>query len=388
MAERRKAMGLSQEALAELIGVDRSTVVRWERGERRPQPWHRRKLASALSVSADELAALLANEPPTVEVEEMDRRTALPAMGLPVVGAIIELLTPVGERVAAAPQPVHARDLVVQAKKLYQECHYIRALSSAQEFLVGYGHSDVVAADAYHVVASVMLKLGDGAMGTLAAQRSMDAAGASGDVVAIACSTRIMVHALMSTGHAERAITLASSVTASLRKTSEAATAAGLSALGALNLRAAIAAARMENRAAAWELLAEAERAAAVRGRDANDRWTGFGPTNVEQHKVHIAVTLGDCGLAIERAKSIDLRTITLAERRASLLVDMTQAYLRWGRVGQALEALEHAHHIAPEEIARDSGRRLCADLVSAARGPMRDKALRFATRVGMGHVI
>jgi transcriptional regulator with XRE-family HTH domain len=61
LAQRRKAVGLSQEGLAEVMGVDRSTVVRWERADTEPQPWHRPKLARALEVSVEELAVLLAD---------------------------------------------------------------------------------------------------------------------------------------------------------------------------------------------------------------------------------------------------------------------------------------------------------------------------------------
>ncbi|HEY7265692.1 MAG TPA: tetratricopeptide repeat protein [Trebonia sp.] len=59
LAERRKALGLTQEALANLMGVERTTVARWERGEAVPLPWLRPKLASALGVSADRLEELL-----------------------------------------------------------------------------------------------------------------------------------------------------------------------------------------------------------------------------------------------------------------------------------------------------------------------------------------
>jgi tetratricopeptide (TPR) repeat protein/transcriptional regulator with XRE-family HTH domain len=59
LAERRKALGLTQEALADLMGVERSTVVRWERGETTPLLWTRPKLARALRVSADRLGELL-----------------------------------------------------------------------------------------------------------------------------------------------------------------------------------------------------------------------------------------------------------------------------------------------------------------------------------------
>jgi tetratricopeptide (TPR) repeat protein/transcriptional regulator with XRE-family HTH domain len=60
LVQRRKALGLTQEALAELIAVGRSTVVRWERGESEPLPWIRPKLAWALKVSVDLLESLLA----------------------------------------------------------------------------------------------------------------------------------------------------------------------------------------------------------------------------------------------------------------------------------------------------------------------------------------
>jgi tetratricopeptide (TPR) repeat protein/transcriptional regulator with XRE-family HTH domain len=59
-AQRRKALGMTQEALAGLLSVERSTVVRWERGESTPLPSIRPKLAKALEVTADQLDELLA----------------------------------------------------------------------------------------------------------------------------------------------------------------------------------------------------------------------------------------------------------------------------------------------------------------------------------------
>ncbi|MEU5190409.1 helix-turn-helix domain-containing protein [Streptomyces klenkii] len=59
LAERRKTLGYSQEKLAELLGVDRTTVGRWESGKIAPQPPQRPGLAAALEVSLQELDALL-----------------------------------------------------------------------------------------------------------------------------------------------------------------------------------------------------------------------------------------------------------------------------------------------------------------------------------------
>lgn len=59
LARRRAAMGFTQESLAEHLGIDRSTVGRWERGTLTPQPWNQPDLARALKISLDALDALL-----------------------------------------------------------------------------------------------------------------------------------------------------------------------------------------------------------------------------------------------------------------------------------------------------------------------------------------
>ncbi len=66
LAQRRKSIGFTQEGLAEQLGVDPTTVRRWESGETEggPQPWVRPKLAHYLQVSAEQLEELL-HEPVT-----------------------------------------------------------------------------------------------------------------------------------------------------------------------------------------------------------------------------------------------------------------------------------------------------------------------------------
>jgi transcriptional regulator with XRE-family HTH domain len=59
LARRRKVVGLSQEELAERVGVDPATVRRWEAGRTAPRPWLRPKLAEVLRTSTDQLDALL-----------------------------------------------------------------------------------------------------------------------------------------------------------------------------------------------------------------------------------------------------------------------------------------------------------------------------------------
>ncbi len=59
LSQRRKAVGLTQESLAHRLGVERSTVARWEAGDTEPQPSIRPNVARALQVSTDQLADLL-----------------------------------------------------------------------------------------------------------------------------------------------------------------------------------------------------------------------------------------------------------------------------------------------------------------------------------------
>lgn len=55
LARRRRALGLSQEGLADKLNVDRKTVARWECGSSSPHPWQRPSLARALLLTLEEL---------------------------------------------------------------------------------------------------------------------------------------------------------------------------------------------------------------------------------------------------------------------------------------------------------------------------------------------
>ncbi|MGP3916325.1 helix-turn-helix domain-containing protein [Nonomuraea sp. 10N515B] len=63
LTQRRKTLGHSQESLAHAVGVERSTVVRWESGETEPRAWHRPKLAEVLQLPLGELDDILAPTP-------------------------------------------------------------------------------------------------------------------------------------------------------------------------------------------------------------------------------------------------------------------------------------------------------------------------------------
>jgi len=286
---------------------------------------------------------------------------------------------------------------VDNARRQYQACRYtdltrhlpalLARLHAACLALTGGAQSRAFAlsADAHHVAAGLLLKLDDQGLAYLAADRSMRAAETSGDPVTVAASARIITHTLMSGGHLGTAITTASSHAARLDRDIPAHTPDSLSVYGSLLLRGSVAAAQLGNRGAAHELLGEAEDAGERLGFDGNLRWTAFGPTNAKLHRVNIAVTLGDAGTAIDVARGIDPGTLTVTERRATLLVDTARAFLQWGKHEKAYIALRAAEKTAHEEVAgRPSVHRLIRELVTSAPPSIRRDAEEFATQIGV----
>jgi len=108
LAQRRKTVGFTQEKLAEQLGVDSTTVRRWESGETEggPQPWVRPKLARYLQVSVEELEELFAesNEEATVSDERLIYALAHPgSVDLVTVARLREQVHTLDQRYDRAP---------------------------------------------------------------------------------------------------------------------------------------------------------------------------------------------------------------------------------------------------------------------------------------------
>lgn len=112
LARRRKSLGFTQEGLAAQLGVERSTVVRWECGDQEPQPWIRPNLANTLQLTPEQLDDLL-TEPDDeavvshaqLETDDMNRRELLrlfsmtsTALALPPVDIGVERLISTTDR--------------------------------------------------------------------------------------------------------------------------------------------------------------------------------------------------------------------------------------------------------------------------------------------------
>jgi tetratricopeptide (TPR) repeat protein len=345
------------------------------------------------------------------------RRTFVELTGISVAGAILpasaETHSPIDIEALALMLTAHMTDAlpepsqeppdiaalarnVSRARKHYQACRYAELVShlprllgqldAACHFLDGDDklRAYALSADAYHVAAGFLLKLGDYGLAHLATDRSMTAALASQDPLTVGASARIVTHTLMSSGHLLAAIATAKNHAVRLDHEVGTQTPESLSVYGSVLLRGAVAAALHDERDTAHELLAEAADAARRVGIDANLRGTAFGPVNAKMHHVNVAVTLGDAGTAIDLARQIDLSAITVTERKASLLIDVARAFFQWGRYHQAYAALRAAEQTAPQEVvARASVRALAQDLAAISPGSIRRDAEQFASRIG-----
>jgi DNA-binding XRE family transcriptional regulator len=139
----RKAAGYTQEGQAEHLGVDRTTVARWESGEYEPQPWQRPRIAEAFGLSLCAFNGLL---------DEVETTGCGGGVAASVVGANGELLAGY-ERVPAATQEHDARSRVVELAGAYAEARAPQApavssqvpwetnrlaVPTAQKILVGF----------------------------------------------------------------------------------------------------------------------------------------------------------------------------------------------------------------------------------------------------------
>lgn len=138
LATARQAAGHSQESLAERMGVERSTIQRWESGETMPRAWYRPRLAAALSVTGEQLDALLheptATEPATaalpgnvatggVDQVEQLRRTLHDVIGDGASSAALDAWELTVARYARQPRPDRPRYSFVISHRTWPSCN-------------------------------------------------------------------------------------------------------------------------------------------------------------------------------------------------------------------------------------------------------------------------
>ncbi|GIJ30127.1 hypothetical protein Vqi01_52890 [Micromonospora qiuiae] len=406
LCQRRKTLGYSQERLADLLGVERSTVVRWENAETDPQPWHRTRIASALGVTLEQLDDMLVDVSMAVHrgqaVKDMECDPVSPAARSDLLGGLRTfLISYLTDADRPAPSLVEVRRAVGRLHNHYQRASYMSvarllpdvltqamALSSSASGIHRSSAFRLLAA-AYIAASKLAAKVGDSETTLLTADRASTAAHLAGDQALAAVAAYQAACGLMRqpgrTADAEQVVQTSIDALGSARPVSDPDL---LSVHGALLLLAAVIAGGQGDAKQAGQLLARAEGLATTLGTDRNRLWTGFGPTNVVIHAVSVAVQAGNADQAIQIGTRLDASRLptVLVGRRAQVHVDLAAAALMLSgdRSVSVLHLLE-AERVAAEMVhANAQARTILLDLLAKERRIATPGLRPLAERAGL----
>jgi transcriptional regulator with XRE-family HTH domain len=390
----RRRRGMSQEVLAGIVGrtvdwlskiennridLDRLSVIR--------------SLAEALDISIGDLLG----EPSILDWSAESGRRTVPALRETLLN--YRQLSPLTGNPPAsqAPSLAELRTDVASTWEAYQDSQYgfvsfrlptlVRAVHAT--VAVSSGHDRELALAlmglTYQAAATLLTKLGEADLAWIAAERGLNAAQQSGDMVVVGSLFRSVAHTLLATGRYREAKQLTQDAAGLLEPHLSGASAEFLSVYGTLFLAGSIAAARDDDRATVRTFLDHAEEAARRVGHDSNHLWTAFGPTNVAIHRAATALDLGDVQVAIDLGPKVDTTRMPI-ERRVRHAMDTARAYSAWNRTEEALTTLLTAERLAPEQVRHHAiSRQLVQTWMRRGRGRPSYQLAALARRV---HVV
>ncbi|MGW1928633.1 helix-turn-helix domain-containing protein [Streptomyces sp. NPDC001919] len=355
----RKRRGYTQEVLAGLVGRSTDWLAKAESGRRKPPRVDMlAELARILRVPLGDLlgqSILVEDERqqddvPAVRDALMSPRRLSRLLFGPEVDAQLPTPAPVAVRVEKAWNDY-------QGGRLGTVIAALPALLQAAQELEDRArrrHEDrrdswAVSARTHHLAATTLAKIGESDISWLAAERAMHAADASDDPLVLASAARSGTHALLANGRYESAMELGDATANWLAPQVAESDPAALSLLGMIHLRAAVAAARHQDRPTATRLLARAEELADDLGSDENYWQTGFGPTNVLLHRLSIELDLDNVAYVVENGRiNVDHMP---QERSVSHRIDFARALSLAGHGDDAFAELRKAESASPQLV-------------------------------------
>lgn len=395
IAAYRRRRGLSQAALAGLVGRSESWLSQVERGVRS---------VDRLSVLLD-MARVL-----HVDVESLSGR---PWQYAPNGGAfgtgLAELRTcmtrydhMLGDSSPAVLSLAELQTQVVAVHRSYQAAHYEQVIGELPALLAqaerlrlelaqtpNQREGHLVYVSAYAATAKLVTKLGSADLAILAADRAAAAAYTAESDVASGMAAYQVACAVLRAEQPQDAEHLAVGMAEKLERTARSDSPIVVSLCGALWLIAAVIAARQTERWTAWERIERAQRLADMLGEDGNHAWTAFGPTNVAIHRVSVAAELGDPREALRAAANVDSGRLPsgLASRRAQVQLDLAWAQAQRKRDAEATLHLLDAERAAPEVIRHNViAQELVREMLARGKKAQTRSLTDLATRAGLLH--
>jgi hypothetical protein len=292
-----------------------------------------------------------------------------------------------------------ARSATAKVHQLYQRAQYIEAAAelpgaialandlATQSTGAARRKGEYFLALNYIAAAKVATKFADGSLAWIAAERATQiAADIDAPAVSGIAAYQISCALLQLYPDGEPAEQVVHTSLSILRRADV--TPQTLAAAGALNLAAAIVAARRSAHQVAVKYLATAGDLSYTVPTDANELWTAFNRTNVLIHRVSAEISLRRYDEAVEAARSLDSARLpaTLAGRRAQIHLNLATAYAA-GADSRAA-AIHHvlsANRVAPQLFQiRPANRQLVASLLRSP-GPEAPALRALAELNGIG---
>ncbi len=391
----RNRAGLTQEEAAGLAGVSASLWRKWESGARAVARFSQLvDIAQALRVddlrhlTGQPYALAPGGEPHHEAVGPL--RTALarhPALAGREPPPDLEQLTDRVNRAWAAAQTAspwrYAETGAVLPDLLLDSEAAIRSFDDEPMRARA-----IRAAGAVYLLARAWAKwVGEHDLALVCGERSLTVAQRGADPGLLGAAAWNMAQALSTRGDAEPAAAVVDDALALLATEVAADTAPDglISSWGALHLIGMVAAVRSDDRPGARRMLRTAAQAAARLGRDRNDWWTAFGPTNVAIHRVSYAVELGHSRTAVRGATAVQVSLAPSVERRVSHRLDLAQSHTRLRADLAALAAFAAAEAESPEQVQYSPTARAAVREMLRRESPRTRPTLRpLATRLGV----
>ncbi|WP_246868959.1 helix-turn-helix domain-containing protein [Saccharopolyspora sp. ASAGF58] len=153
---------------------------------------------------------------------------------------------------------------------------------------------------------------------------------------------------------------------------------------GSAHLRGAILSARNNNTDSAREHIAEARSIGAKIGHTSSAYDTSFGPGNVEIHAVAVSLEIGDPGRAARDGSALQIPADVHSTRVGHHWQDVARAWVLSGEHSKALQALNKARRVAPQQTRYHPQVHETARAIALAERRKSDSIANFTTWLGL----
>lgn len=243
----------------------------------------------------------------------------------------------------------------------------------------------VALSDVYRLAGQATAYVAPAELAWVLADRAMTAAQDADDPTAIGAAAWNLANILRETAYPDEALQTVTDAAALLRPHLDDGSDDLRGVYGALQLHAAVTAAREGRDGDAWRFWGAGHDVARRLPNGYVHASTVFGQPNVAFHEVSVAMDLRASGRALALAGAIDPDTMPSVERRSRLWVEVARGYMQQHDHAAALGVMDKAYGISPETVSfTPSARIIAADLWRTAGRGQRQQAARLAKRIGV----